>query len=264
MARVISRYLAPAYLFLCLLLGGASAAGFLANGALQLLGLACILTVLLSGSTPALPKHARMLLALVGATAALLTIELIPLPSFLWQLLPGRADIAEGYGLLGVSAPWLPLSLSPSGTSAALTSLIPIAAVILLTYASSGYGRLYSVYLIIAMAIVSVVLGLLQKMQGPDSLYYIYDVTNRGGVVGFFANRNHLATLLLATIPLVGALAVSPRRNDKQDDSKIGRLMVTGCLAMLIAVGVIVVRSSAGWMLLPPVIFASIAISTLR
>jgi O-antigen ligase len=159
-----------------------------------------------------------------------------------------------------MTPPWLPISLSRSGTLAQLTSLIPIVAMIVLVYASSGYGRLFSVYLIIATSVVSIILGLLQKMQGPDSLYYIYDVTNRGGVVGFFANRNHLATLLLATIPFIGALAVSPHRDSKQDDSKIGRLMATGCMALFVAVGVIVVRSSAGWLLLPPVLFASVAV----
>jgi hypothetical protein len=241
-------------------LGGASAAGYLANGILQLLGLLCMLIVVLSGCVPRLSKAARLLLVLIGAAAALLTFELVPLPPFLWQLLPGRSTVVEGYSLLGMASPWLPISLSPSGTLAALTSLIPPAAVIVLVYASSGYGRLYSVYLIIGVAIASIVLGLLQKMQGPDSLYYIYDVTNRGGVVGFFANRNHLATLLLAAIPLVGALSVSPKRADKQDDSKLGRLMVTGCMALLIIVGVIVVRSSAGWLLLPPAIFATAAV----
>ena len=260
MARVISRYLAPVYLLSCLLLGGASAAGYMANGALQVAGLFCILIVVLAGLLPQLPRPAQLLLVLTAAAAALLLFELIPLPPFLWQLLPGRSDVAEGYSLLGMAAPWLPISLSPSGTLAQLTSLIPIVAVIVLVCASSGYGRLFSVYVIIGTAIVSIVLGLLQKMQGPDSLYYIYDVTNRGGVVGFFANRNHLATLLLATIPFIAALAVSPRRDSKQDDSKIGRLMVTGCLAMFVAVGVIVVRSSAGWMLLPPVMFASVAV----
>jgi hypothetical protein len=260
LARVISRYLAPVYILLCLLLGGASSAGFLANGALQLAGLICLLIVVLGGFLPELPKPARNLLALIGLAAALLTFELIPLPPFLWSLLPGRGNIAEGYALLGMSRPWLPISLSTSGTLAALCALIPVVTVVVLTYVSSGYGRLFSVYLIIATAVASVVLGLLQKMQGPDSLYYIYDVTNRGGVVGFFANRNHLATLLLATIPLIGALGVSPHRDKKQDDSKVGRLMVTGCMALLIAVGVIVVRSSAGWLLLPPTIFATVAI----
>jgi hypothetical protein len=160
LARVISRYLAPVYILLCLLLGGASSAGFLANGALQLAGLICLLIVVLGGFLPELPKPARNLLALIGLAAALLTFELIPLPPFLWSLLPGRGNIAEGYALLGMSRPWLPISLSTSGTLAALCALIPVVTVVVLTYVSSGYGRLFSVYLIIATAVASVVLGL--------------------------------------------------------------------------------------------------------
>lgn len=260
MSRVISRYLAPFYLLLCLLLGGASAAGYLAAGLLQLVGLICILLVVLSGSLPVLPQSARRLGWLLALAAALLLFELIPLPPVLWQLLPGRAPVADGYRLLGVAPPWLPISLSPNSTLALLATLVPPATMIVLVYAASGYGRLYSVYMVIGVSIVSVMLGLLQKMQGPDSPYYIYEITNRGGVVGFFANRNHLATLLLTTIPLIGALALSPKRDAKLDDSKVGRYMATGCIGLFLVVGLIVVRSSAGWLLLPPTLFATLAV----
>lgn len=259
MSRVISRYLAPAYLLLCLLLGGASAAGFLANGALQLIGILCILVVVLSGALPELRRDARIPLALIGACAALLLFELVPLPPLLWEHLPGHGAAAEGFALLGVAAPWLPISLSPEGTLAALVALVPPFAVILLIYASSGYGRIFSVYVVIAVAAVSIFLGILQKMQGPDSAYYIYDVTNRGGVVGFFANRNHLATLLLTAIPFIGALAVSPKDASRQD-SKVGRLMITGCMALLLTVGVVMVKSAAGWLLLTPAMLAAVAV----
>jgi O-antigen ligase len=245
---------------LCLVLGGASAAGFLANGVLQLLGLLFILTVVLSGSLPELSRPARLLIYLFAAAAALLVLELVPLPPFLWQLLPGRGRVAEGYALLGIPAPWLSISLSSDGTLSALASLIPPVAVLLLIYASSGYGRLYTVYGLVAAAIVSILLGLFQRMQGPDSPYYIYEVTNLGGVVGFFANRNHLATLLLTSLPFVAALAVSPKRNAKQDDPKVGRLVITGCIGLFLAVGIVVVKSAAGWMLLTPTLFAGAAI----
>jgi hypothetical protein len=260
LSRVISRYLAPSYLLLCLAFGGASAAGFLANGMLQIVGLLCILIVVLSGSLPVLPRRAIELLLLLAVVAGLLLFELIPLPPFLWQLLPGRTAAAEGYALLRGASPWLPISLSQDGTLSALASLIPAAAMVVLVYVSSGFGRLYTIYALIGTAVVSIVLGLLQKMDGPDSQYYIYEITNRGGVVGFFANRNHLATLLLAAIPFVGALAVSPKRDAKQDDSKIGRLMVTGCIGLFVTVGVVVVKSAAGWMLLPAALFGGGAV----
>ncbi|SFR98872.1 O-antigen ligase family protein [Sphingomonas jatrophae] len=260
MSRVISRYLAPTYLLLCLLLGGASAAGYIANGLLQLLGLICILIVVLSGSLPDLPRHARRLLALFGLLALLLLFELIPLPPALWSLLPGRGVAADGYALLDMATPWLPISLSPDGTIAILATLVPPLAMVLLVFASSGYGRLYAVYVLVAVAGGSIFLGVFQRMQGPDSPYYIYEITNRGGVVGMFANRNHLATLLLTALPFVGALAISPKRNKMQVDSKVGRLMITGCLALLLTVGLIIVKSAAGWMLLPAALFAAAAV----
>lgn len=260
MSRVIDRYLAPFYLLVSLIAGGASAAGFIANGALQLLGLLFSLTVLLSGSVPELQKPARLLLLLVAAMAGLLLLELIPLPPFLWALLPGRGVVTDGYAELGMSSPWLPVSLSPDGSLAALTSLIPPATIVLLVYASSGYGRLYCVYTMIAVAIVSIFLGVFQRMEGPDAPYYLYEVTNRGGVVGFFANRNHLATLLLLTLPFVGALAITPKSNAKQDAPKVGRLMVTGCSGLLVAVGIVLVKSAAGWLLLTPALFGAAAV----
>jgi hypothetical protein len=259
LSRVISRYLAPTYLLLCVILGGASAAGFLANGALQILGILCILIVVLSGSLPELPRPALFLLALLGGAAALLLIELVPLPPFLWRLLPGHGSAADGFELLGVGLPWLPLSLSPDNSLAALAAMVPPLAMVLLIYASSGYGRLFSVYVLLAVAISAIFLGIFQKMQGPDSPYYLYEITNRGGVVGFFANRNHLATLLLMTMPFIGALAVSPKRK-AQADTKVGRLMITGCSAILVAVGVVVVKSAAGWLLLPAALFGMAAV----
>jgi hypothetical protein len=259
LSRVISRYLAPAYLLLCLLLGGASAAGFMANGMLQVLGILIVVVLVLSGSVPELPRRALVLLALLGAAAAILLFELVPLPPFLWQLLPGRGEAAEGFLLLGGDAPWLPISLSPDATLSALSALVPPLAMLLLVYASSGYGRLYSIYALICVAAASIFLGVFQKMQGPDSPYYIYEVTNRGGVVGLFANRNHLATLLLMSLPFIGALAVSPKRKSQQD-AKVGRLMITGCICLLLTVGLIVVKSAAGWLLLPPALFAAVAV----
>ncbi|WP_156840048.1 O-antigen ligase family protein [Novosphingobium aquimarinum] len=255
--------MAPVYLGLCLLLGGASAAGFLANGMLQFLGLICILIVVLTNSLPALRGDARTLLILLGAAGALLAFELIPLPPFLWSILPGRDWVVDGYAAMGIDRPWLPISLAPDGTLMTLTSLIVPVAMALLIFASTGYGRIYCVFVMIAIAVLSIFLGVLQRMQGPDSLYYIYEITNRGGVVGFFANRNHLATFLLMTLPFIGALAADPKsasRSTDRDDSRVGRLMITGCLALLLAVGVVIVGSAAGWFLLLPTIFGAVAV----
>jgi hypothetical protein len=49
------------------------------------------------------------------------------------------------------------------------------------------------------------VLGLAQKAGGLDSVLYFYSNTNRGSSVGFFANSNHYAIALAASLPLVWA-----------------------------------------------------------
>lgn len=258
---VISRYLAPLFLAACLIFGGASAAGHLTNAALQMASLAIILLLVLRDDVPPIGRPAAWLLGLFAAAAAVLLFQLIPLPPGIWSALPGRAEILAEYRLVGIDAPWLPISLSPQATLATLPALLPPLAMVLLTYASSGYGRFGSVLALVVIAIASVLLGVMQRIEGPDSPLYFYDITNRGGVVGFFANRNHLSTMLLCAIAFCAALAISPsRRADLQ--RKIGRRMIAGCVLAFLTAGVVIVKSVAGWMLALPVLVAALTLYT--
>ena len=56
-------------------------------------------------------KPARQLLWIVILGLAAVAIQLIPVPPSIWPHLGGRGGIAEGYELLGIPAPALPLSL---------------------------------------------------------------------------------------------------------------------------------------------------------
>src|SRR3546814_2629986 len=80
MARV-REGLVPAYLLLCLILGGASAAGLWANMLLQLLAIPIILWSLLSRPETPLSPPARRLLLLAWLAVALVAVQLIPLRS---------------------------------------------------------------------------------------------------------------------------------------------------------------------------------------
>ncbi|MGH6740524.1 MAG: hypothetical protein ACREDY_16120, partial [Bradyrhizobium sp.] len=94
----------PIYLGLCLLLGGASAAGILANAALQLLAVLIIARFAVR-SGPAVPGWRTWLVA-AGLIVILVIIELAPLPGEIVDRLPGRAEIVEGYRLLGLTPIW--------------------------------------------------------------------------------------------------------------------------------------------------------------
>src|SRR3546814_4611729 len=95
MERVLEG-LVPAYLLLCLSLGGASAAGLWANMLLQLLAIPIILWSLLSRPATPLSPPARPLLLLAWLAVALVAVQPIPLPPFLWTLFPGRGAIVDG------------------------------------------------------------------------------------------------------------------------------------------------------------------------
>jgi len=259
MTRFVERYLAPGLLIICVVLGGASAAGFVANAAVQIIAIVVVAFLLLGDHLPDLPRPARILLTLLAFAAGMMLVQLLPMPEALWSRLPGRSEVARSIALAGAGTPWLPISLAPDATLSGFLALLPPLAMILSIFASSGYGRIYTVYALIICAIASTILGFAQRAGGSDSILYIYLVTNRGSPVGLFANRNHLATLLLATIPFVASLAVSPSRKSSSD-SRIGRRLIAACVVALLVLGIVYIHSDAGWLLCIPCLLASAAV----
>jgi O-antigen ligase len=243
----------PAYLLACLLLGGASAAGFLANCMLQIVAIPLIgwsIWQLLQASPAPQARPPLMLLALL-VTA--LVLQLIPMPPALWTLLPGRGPVVEGYRLLGVPLPWLPLTLAPSAALASLLWLLPaIAAFLAVTVLGAFRGR-WIAGAIVGVTLASIALGALQVVGGTSGGAYLYRITNYGVAVGFFANGNHNATLLLVCIPFLAALqAALLRRKSSPRSASAIRLMVASAYAVIF-VGLLLNASLAGIGLSVPV-----------
>lgn len=191
------------------MLGGASAAGVIGNAALQLFAIALIIAVVTSGALPSLPHSARYPIWLSGLSVLVILTQLIPLPPFLWEGLPGRSGVLHAFRLADVEPGWQPISLTPDGTIAALLALLPVAAMVLTTLASGRSGRRYCAWVLIGVAVLSILLGACQRASGPGSWLYPYAITNGGSAVALFANRNHLGTLLLCAIPFLPALLLS-------------------------------------------------------
>ncbi len=244
---MIGRVLAPVFLLACILLGGASAAGAVANAGLQLAALLVLLLLIGTGAAGRMPPAARSLARICLLAAGLLILQLLPLPPAIWTLFPGRERIADGFRLAGAAPPWLPLSLMPDGTIAALLSLLPPAAMFLATMAASPIGRRSAVHVLVGATAASILLGILQQVH---AIGYLYAFTSFGGAVGFFANRNHLATLCLMTMPFAAALAISGVGAGL--DRTIGRRLIAGCAIALMTAGTLVVESIAGWIFLAP------------
>ncbi|HEX8442029.1 MAG TPA: O-antigen ligase family protein [Allosphingosinicella sp.] len=246
---------APVYLLLCLLLGGASAAGIWANLLLQLVGLALIAWSLSAQRRTPIDTPARQLIALVVLMLLVVVVQLVPMPPSLWTELGGRERIAAGYRLLGEPLPWLPISLSAGSTLAAGLWLIPAVAMLLLVAKLGAFRLTWLAWTIIAVAVVSAAVGALQV---ADASWYFYQVTNYGAGVGFFANANHQATLLVSTIPFLSALYLASRGKGGFSKRTSGLLVILIGVLMILLVGLALNGSLAGFGIAIPVIAASI------
>lgn len=146
-------------------------------------------------------------LTMVLLVALLIAVHLLPLPPFLWSSLSGRGIVLRGDAVAGLEGVWRPISLVPyRGWNSLWSMAVPAAALVLAARAGAKDHWLL-VRLILALALVSALLGLLQAVSGYNPVLYPYRVTNGGAPVGLFANKNHQAALLCATLPLLALVA---------------------------------------------------------
>lgn len=152
-------------------------------------------------------RRYRSLLALMGASAILVCLHLVPLPPLLWHTLPGRDLVIAIDKAAGVGSVWRPLSLSPAGTLAALFALTVPAAALSIGMAIPAALHRRLALLVLTMGGLSALLGMIQIVSPASSGWYLHDVANHGLPVGLFANRNHQAAMLACLLPMLAWLA---------------------------------------------------------
>lgn len=253
MPSAVKISIAPAYLLACLILGG-SAQGVWQNALLQLVGLGLIAWAAATADEP-LPRTAQALLLIVVAGLVVVVLQLVPLPPSLWA--HGlRARIEEGYALLGKPVPALPLSLTPYATLDTLLAMIPPLALFCAILRLGAFRASWLAAALLAGTVAGITLGALQVADpGAASPWYLYPQTNRGLGVGFFANANHMADLLVCALPFIAALAAAGRGRSIQRYSAL--LTVLGGAALLLIVGIVLNGSLAGFALAMPALVAS-------
>ena len=257
----VKQAILPLYVLLCLCIGG-SVQGIWANAILQLLGVAILAWAALAPEPQPLSRAARQLLWLAGCLLLLIAAQLIPLPPALWTALPGRQFVVEGFGLLGMQLPWMATSLAPHDTLSTAMTLLPPLAVLIGMLRLRSWSVSWMLGAIVTGAVASILLGVLQVTAG-DGSWYFYRITNLGTAVGAFANANHFATLLLASMPVLAALGAMRWRSakTKQDRSLGGAL--TAAAAAVLLLGILINASSAVLLLGLPVM-AGAALLALR
>jgi hypothetical protein len=181
---------------------------------------------------------------------ALPLLQLLPIvPAGLWSAAPARAELAAQLASVGV-VPAHVISLNPGATERALWWLLPPAALFLATLGLSRTAHRWLLAAVLAIALLSVLLGMAQLAGGPTSALRFYSNTNLSDAVGFFANRNHLASLLVMALPLT-LVATAWVTTERLEGRRISPLWILGgsCVAIFLILGIALTRSRAGLLL---------------
>lgn len=199
-------------------------------------------------------KH-RFVLGILAAVIAVPLVQSIPLPPAIWTGLPGRDQMVLALELSGLQPGWSPLSLTPDATWRSMLALIPPSAMLLAVLSAPLGLHAHLLRFCLAAAVASILLGAAQLASGGEQLYP-WATTAAGSVNGFFANRNHLATMLLAMIPIAMVMGAGSLRR-----RGAGRLPLW-LAALFIGLSVIAlaaIRSRAGILLFAPTVVISLA-----
>jgi O-antigen ligase len=227
------------YLILVFLLGGGSRTDILSLVILRPLSAVAAVWFALSLRREDW-KSIKIPLTILGGMIVLVALQLLPLPPNLWHSFPGRSLVAREDILVGFGDIWRPLSLSPDATTNSFYSLLTPLSVLFGFAGLDTAGKRGVTRILLALVGFSVLISLLQLLGGQRSAFYLYSVTNRGLMVGLFANRNHNALFIACALPLLALLGrrwVQSPGGTKSPKVMIGSVAAIGVLPVLAAVG---------------------------
>lgn len=219
------------FLGLVFLMGGASRADVQSVMILRPLAVLVCGIALLSIRAEHIRSY-RFLFWMAGLIFLLAGIHLIPLPPALWHGLPGREVVMRIDDAAGIKNAWRPLTMTPAeGTNALFSLFVPLAALLLAVQLDAD--RLKSLARpLLAIGILSGVIGIFQVAGDPNGPLYFYRITNSGSAVGLFSNRNHQAVLLLSLFPLLALFASQSMKTESA--IKLRQALAIGGVVLLI------------------------------
>jgi O-antigen ligase len=255
MSQRVTSGLMAAFLVACLALGGASREGHLGNFVLQGAGTGFLIWGLYRLQLAELGLLEKLLLCLIALGLGVIGFQLVPLPPDFWRELPGRGPIGAELDVLGTLPDPALITFSLHETIRSAVSVLPGIGLGFALLSGRHHPAQVMAMALVGVSVVSLGLGIAQVLGGQESPGYFYDFTNRGYMVGFFANANHMATLLLVTLPFLAALVRDWRMRFPRQRQEFTVLGIA--LFALLAIGIGLVGSLTGYALLLPVALAS-------
>ncbi|MBT3070327.1 O-antigen ligase family protein [Rhodomicrobium sp. Az07] len=190
----------------------------------------------------------RTIAVAVLPVALVIALQIFPLPFRIWA--GGESLLArDGASAIVPLTAWETFSLTPQATWAAAASLlVPIAifcAVVRLNYQQ----RRMLCWIVLGLGALSLVIGFFQVAQGTGSSLRFYSRTNLTEAVGFFANRNHFAILLVVCLVLLGYWLTTAKVDRWAFSSKLLLWVAIALVFVSFLSGVMLARSRAGVLL---------------
>lgn len=233
-AHRINLVLAALLLLIALFSGGSSQESGVGVFALQLLSLPVIAWLAWQHARGIARPWPWQWTALAIAILAIPLLQLIPLPHALASMGEARALLQADLATAGAPAATR-ATLDPAATRASLHALLPALAVFGLVLALPAHLHRRLAWWIAALAMASLLLGILQLGAPQESPLNPYPQW-RPAMNGFFANPNHQATLLVvAGVLAAGWLFHAPAREHRREQGR-GRHV-----ASMVAAGAVVV-----------------------
>ena len=249
--------IAPGYLLACLVLGG-SAQGIWQNMILQLTGLLILTWAAITGPGGGLALPARQLLWLAIAAIAIVALAARASSSVTvassWSR---RQNVADGFSLLGLIFQRSLFRSTQRARLDLLLKIIPPLAMVCSIVCLKAYRTALLVSALLLGTVAGTALGSSTSRhfrRGPLTVVPLFRMQSGRGV-GFFANADHMATLLLMSVPFLAAMIAAEKRRRTQ--GYLAAFAVVSALAVVIVVGVALNGSLAGYGLLPAMAAAS-------
>ena len=223
------------------------------------------------GWASAKPRHrepVQGVLIALAAVAAVVALQLIPLPAALLDLIsPATGTVAQQYDLryaaaqaTGVGAHH-PISIAPAATLQGLAMLVALS--LFLAGATAMMPRVRVKWLIrrvAALGLVIALFGIIQRGTFNNRLYWVWTPINTpGNAFGPFVNRNHFAGWMLMAAALTAGYVCSllvphgPRRQlswrqrfAALSTSDANRLSFACCALAVMALSIVWTLSRSG------------------
>lgn len=239
-------------LLIALLFGGATRIDVLAPLVPRLLAIGLLAWLALKGRL-GIDRWTLSERLVWGTLLVVPLLQLIPLPWSLWTQLPGREYPKALFDLLGMT-PMQSLSMTPDRTINGWLALIPALAIYVVAKQADSLAVERWFIMLLALSVLSALLGIAQVLSGPESVLRLYAVTNRDSSVGIFSNANHHSTFLAIGLVML-AYWYEGRRLERDVTIAMATRLIGVVAMILLFTSTLLTYSRAG------LVFASLTIA---